>query len=371
MNYPGLSNIAEEIEQLDFEMGPIRPPSEGGSASLLIRATRNCPWNRCRFCHGLSFGKAKFELRKTEDVKKDIDAAAKIASLIKAASWKTGNAGAINEAVAMALIRSNPRLNHHTGFVHVFNWLYSGGKTVFLQDANSIIMPTTDLVEVLKHLKQTFPSIERVTSYARSHTLTKKSLEDLKAIHEAGLTRVHIGLESGDDEILTYIDKGVTAAQHIEAGQKAKAAGLEVSEYVMPDVGGRTRSDQNARNTARVLNEINPDFIRMRPFVPRINTPMHEDYVKGIIELSPPHQRLKELKTFIENLNVTSRLVFDHFLNPAYRDDGGLVHLFKQDYDGYKLPEEKSKLLKMIEQGLAIDEEKWVGVEELIGAPSL
>jgi len=371
MNYPGLGTIAEEIGQLDFEMGPIRPPSEGGSASLLIRATRNCPWNRCRFCHGLSFGKAKFELRKPEDVKKDIDAAAKIASLIKAASWKIGNAGAINEALAVALIRSNPQLNHHMGFVHVFNWLYSGGKTVFLQDADSVIMPTAGLIEVLKYLKQTFPSIERITSYARAHTLARKSPEDLKAIHEAGLTRVHIGLESGDDEVLTYIDKGVTAAQHIEAGKKAKAAGFEVSDYVMPDVGGRTRSDQNARNTARVLNEINPDFIRMRPFTPRINTPMYEDYVKGVIKLSSPHQRLKELKTFIENLNVTSRLVFDHFMNPAYHDDGSLVHLFKQDYEGYKLPEEKDHLLKLIDYGLGIDEGKWVRAEELIGAPSL
>lgn len=366
-----LSDIAAEISQLDFEMGPIRPPSEGGSSSLLIRATRNCPWNRCTFCYGSSYGGKKFQLRPVAEVKNDIDSAGNIARLISEASRALGNAGAINESVAVALVRSNPELNHHTGFIHVINWLASGGRTAFIQDADSLIMPTRDMVEILKYLKVTFPSLERITSYARSHTIARKSLEELKKLHEAGLTRLHFGLESGDDEILTSVAKGVTSAQHIEAGKKAKEARLEVSEYVMPDLGGPARSDQHARNTARVLNEIDPDFIRLRPFLPRLNTPLYEDYLKGDVQLSSPHQRLRELKTFVEALNVSSRLVFDHFLNPAYRVQGEMVHLFKQDYQGYKLPDEKGEVLELIEQGLGIDEQQFVHAEELIGTPSL
>lgn len=366
-----LSDIAEEIGWLSFEMGPIRPPSEGGSASLLIRATRNCPWNRCKFCYGSSYQRQKFQLRSVADVKKDIDAARKIADLIKQASWKLGNAGAVNEFVAVSLVRGNPDLNHNVSFIHVVNWLASGGKTAFLQDADSLIMPTDDLVEVIKYLKETFPTLERITSYARSHTVARKSPEELKALHEAGLTRVHMGLESGDDELLAFVEKGATSAQHIEAGRKAKEAGLEVSEYVMPDLGGRARSEQHARNTARVLNEINPDFIRFRPFLPRLNTPLYEDYLKGELELSSPHERLKELKTLVENLNVTSRLVFDHFLNPAYRLNGNVIHLFHQDYQGYKFPEEKNRVLELIKYGRSLDEQKFLQAEELIGAPNL
>lgn len=366
-----ISHIAEEIARLSFEMGPIRPPSEGGSSSLLIRATRNCPWNRCTFCYGSSYQRQKFALRPVADIKADIDAAARIGSLIKKASRVLGVGGEVDGTVAAALVRSNRELNQHVSFIHVINWLASGGRTAFLQDADSLIMPTEDLVEVITYLKATLPSLERITSYARSHTVARKSGEELNALRAAGLSRLHFGLETGDDELLARIEKGVAAAQHIRAGRQAKAAGLEVSEYVMPDLGGPGMSEQHARNTARVLNEINPDFVRFRPFLPRLNTPMHEDYVNGKVTLSPPHARLRELKTLIENLEVTSRLVFDHFLNPAYRSNGLLVHLFTQDYQGYKMPGAKAELLGLIERGLAIDEGRWVTAEELIGAPSL
>lgn len=178
-------------------------------------------------------------------------------------------------------------------------------------------------------------------------------------------------METGDDEILTYIDKGVTADQHIEAGKKAKAAGFEVSEYVMPDLGGRAKSDQHARNTARVLNAIVPDFVRFRPFSPRVNTPLYDEYQKGELQLSSPHERLREVKTLVENLDVTSRLVFDHMLNPSYRSNGNIIPLFKQDYDGYKMPEEKEKLLKIIDYGLGMDEARFIRAEDFIGLPSL
>ncbi len=354
-----------------FELGPIRPPSEGGSHSLLLRTTRNCPWNRCRFCYGLVYGREKFELRSVEDIKKDIDTVKYIADAIRAMSRKLGYAGAVNENVAMALVRQDRGLNTSHSFVVVFNWLAMGAKTVFLQDANSLIMRTNELLEVLLYLKETFPTIERVTSYARAKTIDKKPLEDLKALCAAGLSRLHVGLESGDDEVLKIVDKGVTSEEQIRGAKKAKEAGFELSEYVMPDLGGRERWEQHAVNTARVLNESNPDFIRLRPFVTGMGTPIYEDYKSGLLTLSSPHERLIELRTFVENLNVTSRLCFDHFLNSWYTDRKRRITLFKQDYNGYKLPEEKEEVLRLIEEGLQIDEGSHIHVKDLIGLSSL
>jgi radical SAM superfamily enzyme YgiQ (UPF0313 family) len=367
-NIPKLSKTdIERLSTLSFEIGPIRPPSEGGSHSLLLRATRNCPWSRCKFCYGLIYNREKFQLRTVEDIKKDIDAARQIADAIRATSWKLGYGGAVSEDVGTALIRSNPGLDTNQSFILVFNWLYFGAKTVFLQDANTLIMPSKELLEVLKHLKETFPTIERVTSYARAKTLAKKAPDELNALRKAGLSRLHVGLETGDDELLKYVDKGVTSAEQIEAGKKAKEAGFELSEYVMPDLGGRAKSQQHALNTARVLNEIDPDFIRLRPFVPGPGTPLYDEYTKGDFQLSSPHERLQEIRLLVEKLNVTSRLCFDHFLNSWYRDSSRRYTLFKQDYEGYKLPEEKKKVLELIEEGLKIDESVHIHVKDIIG----
>ncbi len=367
-NTPKLSGLdIERLSRLAFEVGPIRPPSEGGSHSLLLRATRNCPWSRCKFCYGLIYNREKFQLRTVEDIKKDIDTVREIAEAIKGASWKLGYDGTVNADVGTALIRTDPSLNANQSFILVYNWLYFGARTVFLQDANTLIMPSAELLEVLKYLKETFPNIERVTSYARAKTLAKKTLEELKELRKAGLSRLHVGLETGDDDLLKYVDKGVTSAEQIEAGKKAKEAGFELSEYVMPDLGGRARSQQHALNTARVLNEIDPDFIRLRPFVPGPGMPLYEDYSKGEFKLSSPHERLQEIKILVDNLNVTSRLCFDHFLNSWYRDRSRRYTLFKQDYEGYKFPEEKNRVLELIEEGLKIDESVHIHVKDIIG----
>jgi len=357
----------EKLAQLSFEIGAIRPPSEGGSHSLLLRVTRNCPWSRCKFCYAIMYDRAKFQLRSVEDIKQDIDIINEIAEGIKEASWKLGYGGRINEYVGTALLQSESSLRINQSFILVFNWLYFGARTVFLQDANSLIMPTNDLLEVLRYLEETFPTVERVTSYARAKTLAKKTLDELKELRQAGLSRLHVGLETGDDELLKYVDKGVTSEEQIQAGRKAKEAGFELSEYVMPGLGGTERSDQHARNTARVLNEIDPDYIRLRPFVPGPGTPLYEEYSKGGFKLSSPYERLREIKTLVENLNVKSRLCFDHFLNSWYRDSTHRNTLFKQDYEGYKLPEEKTEVLKLIGEGLRIDESVHIHVKDVIG----
>ncbi len=369
----------EKLKTYSFEIGSIRPPSEGGSLSLLLRVTRNCPWNRCAFCYGTPYNHKRFELRSVEEIKADIESAKAISNEIKALSWKLGYAGKIEPLASV--IQSNliygkdvrqladDKLSNLQSIINVFNWLCSGGKTVFLQDADTLIMPTHQLVEVIKYLKETFPSIERITSYARSKTIAKKKAEELSQLHQAGLSRVHIGLETGDDELLSYINKGVTAEGHILAGRKALEAGFELSEYVMPGLGGRSRWVQHARNTARVLSAINPHFIRSRPFVPRADTPLFETYQKGEFELTSPHERLREIQLMIENLQVTSRVCFDHNLNPSYWSGNSLIPLLKQDYSGYKFPEEKEVVLQLINKGLQMDEAAFIDAKDMVGAP--
>ena len=361
----------EKLSQYSFEVGPIRPPSEGGSHSLLLRATRNCPWSRCKFCYGLIYNRECNRLGHARPQILDLDTVRAIAGEIKAVSWKLGYGGVVNADVGTAIIRSDPRLNANHSFIIVFDWLYFGARTVFLQDANSLIMPAHQLLEVVRYLRETFPTIERITSYARAKTIAKKPLEELKELSRAGLSRLHVGLETGDDELLRYVDKGVTAAEQIQGGKKAKEAGLELSEYVMPDLGGRARSEQHARNTARILNEIDPDFIRLRPFLPGPGMPLFEDYTQGIFKLSSPHKRLQEVKTLVENLHMTSRVCFDHFLNSWYRDSARHYTLFRQDYSGYKFPEEKNEVLELIEEGLRIDESVHINAKDLVGMTHL
>lgn len=359
----------DKLSIYSFEVGAIRPPSEGGSHSLLIRVTRNCPWNRCRFCYGTHYNREKFQLRTVAEIEEDIRAARAISDAITEASQQLGYGGQVNSAVGSALLRREPELTESYSFIIVFNWLSAGGRTAFLQDADSLIMHTPELVSVLRFLKETFPGLERITSYARSKSIFRKTPEELGAIREAGLNRLHVGLESGDDKVLRYIDKGVTTEQHIAAGRKAKEAGFELSVYVIPGLGGLAHSEQHAGNTAQVLNEINPDYIRLRPFVPRPGTPLFEEYQRGELRLSSPHQRLEELRTMLGALTVTSRVCFDHVMNGWCKESG--EPLFSRGYEGYKFPEEKWRVLELIAEGLSVSESIHIGARDMINLPHL
>ncbi len=351
----------ESLKQYSFEMGPIRPPSEGGNRSLLIRATRNCPWNRCGFCN--TYGKKKFSIRRFEEIQKDIDSAKELAHRIKEIIVKVGDVNLAARLIENLYDRplSEDELKNWISIVNVFGWLHNGSRTIFLQDADSLVNP--DLLKVVKYLQEKFPSLGRITSYARSKTLSLKDPGVLKELREAGLSRLHVGLESGDDEVLKFAHKGVTSREHIIGGVKAKKAGFELSEYVMPGLGGK-KWKQHAINTAKTLNEINPDFIRLRPFIPLVGTPLFEEHESGRFHLTSPHERLREIGLMIEHLNVKSRLCFDHsIMNSWYGDKG--IPLFKLDYSGYKLPEEKETVLKLIERGLALDESVHIHAGEL------
>ncbi len=362
-----LGEFVARLRSLSFEIGTYRPPSEGGSASLLLRVSENCPWNRCTFCE--MYKGQRFGYRTVEDITADIDRVAAIRDAITAASVNLGMDGAITRELGAALLAEGRDLAGNASFVTVFNWLASGARTAFLQDADSASMRPAEFTAVLRHLRKTLSSLTRVTTYTRSKTLFKRGPEELRMIREAGLDRLHVGLETGDDELLALVQKGVTSAEQIEGGRKAVAAGLQLSMYWMPDLGGRERWRQHAQNTARVLSAIDPHYIRSRPLVPRQGTSLHDEMAEGRMRLSSPHERLEELELTIAGLDVTSKVCFDHAMNSWADSRGGL--LFRQDYEGYQFPGEKPLLLRRIREGLAIDESMHVHARRLMAAQSL
>lgn len=316
-------------EKFSFEQGPIRPPNE--ARSLLLRVTRNCPWNRCMFCP--VYKKRKFSLRTVEEIRQDIQIARDMADDAKALSWKYGQAGDINDVVISHIFEHS---DYSDNYRSVAAWLYYKTGACFLQDADNLIMKTDDLVEVLNFLREKFPEITRVTTYSRSRTIIRKSAESLKKIRGAGLDRVHIGLESGYDPVLKLMKKGVTGAQHIEAGLKVREAGMELSEYVMPGLGGREMWREHAVETANVLNQINPHFIRLRSLRIPGRVPLYEKLKDQTFNMQTDDMVAEEIRVFIETLDgITSTVTSDHIMNLLEEVSG-------------KLPEDKENMLNTV-----------------------
>ncbi len=287
--------------------GPIyRPPSEADS--LLIQATVGCPHNKCTFCMVYKKG-PPFKVRPVEDIKADMDEAAKI----------------------------------YGGLV----------RTLFFPAGNTIAMPTDQLAGICEYAWKIFPKLQRITVYGSSKYIHEKGLKDLVRLRQSGLTRIHVGLESGDDEVLRRIKKGATAFEQIEAGVWVKEAGIELSEYVMLGIGGRERSLEHAMETARVLNEIDPQFIRFRTFLPKINTLLLHQIRKGRFQVLSAHEVLREWEIIMENLEVSSEIHSDHYTN--YINISG------------KMPQDRERMVARIREALTWDESRfrpvYVGTE--------
>jgi radical SAM superfamily enzyme YgiQ (UPF0313 family) len=297
----------EKLNEYYFETGPIRPPSE--AYSLLIRATRNCPWNRCSFCH--TYRGRKFELRPAEDVIADIETARAIVEGIKEFGRQNGLGNQPREAAAYihSLVTNNDSVRQ------VSLWQWAGGRSAFLQDANSIIMRHADLLRVVSALKDNFPELDRITSYCRSKTAARKNLQELIELKQAGLSRIHIGMESGSDTVLKFVDKGMTADDHVSGGINIKKAGMELSEYYMPGLGGRKWSKEHAEQSAGVLNQINPDFIRLRTLMMGETLSLWERVKTGEYDMLTEEEIVKEIGEFISKLDFTGELKSDHILN--------------------------------------------------------
>ena len=322
-----------------IEQGPIRPPSE--SKSLLLRLTRNCPWNRCLFCP--VYKGTTFSRRSLAEIKRDIDQISEIVNDIQRVSSKLGFAGRVTGTVVSHIY---PNKDYDPIYRHVAHWLYFGEGSIFLQDANSLIMKPEDLTEILNYLRQKVPGIRRITSYARSKTLTRRNPGQLVMLREAGLNRIHIGLESGYDPVLRLMEKGSTAADHIKAGCLVREAGISLSEYVMPGLGGKRWWREHALATADVLNRINPDFIRLRSLRVPKTAPLSEKIDNGDIELLNDDGVVREIRLFIENLNgITSTVTSDHIMNLLEEISG-------------TLPDDKEMMLSAADRYLDLEEEE-------------
>ena len=275
--------------------GPIyRPPSEADS--LLIQATVGCPHNKCSFCMIYKKG-PRYGVRPVAEICADMDAAHEV----------------YGDRVS----------------------------TLFFPAGNTIAMPTAELAAICRYARERFADLTRITVYGSSAYIVKKGLDDLKVLRSAGLSRIHVGLESGDDTVLKRIKKGTTAAAQIEAGRMVKAAGIELSEYVILGLGGEALWKAHARNTAKVLSDIAPDFVRLRTLVPKINTLLLHQIQKGRFQMRSPHGILAETRLLMENLDCKTYLASDHYSN--YINLSG------------RLPEAKARLLAEIDTALTWD----------------
>jgi hypothetical protein len=262
----------------------------------------------------------------------DIDSVASGIEALRELSHETGR---VHQA-DLQRFADNTKPGELAALSAAYNWFAGGMRSVFLQDANSLIIKPSDLIEILEHLKMRFPWVERITSYARSHTIVRIKSADLKAMRKAGLNRIHIGLESGSDQVLQAIKKGVTKQIHIRAGRKVKKAGMELSEYVMPGLGGKDLSREHALETADALNRIDPDFIRLRTLAIPNSVELHQQYQAGDFKKCTDVEMAEEIALFIAGLDgINSVVKSDHILN-----------LF-QEVEG-RLPADKERMLAVL-----------------------
>ncbi len=294
-----------------FKIGPIRPPSEANS--LLLRVTENCPWNKCKFC--MLYKKNDFHTRPVAEVKKDIDCMADYRDRI----LRHFESGTYDMEAINAEYRTLAYDEEKFCYQMVFRWLTEGDRqAIFLQDANTMVLRPDWLAEILRHIRLRFPEIQRITSYGRANTLAKIAPDDYAMLREAGLNRIHSGYESGSDKVLQLIAKGTTQEEQIIGGRKVREAGIQLSIYFMPGVGGRELSEDNAVETAKVINEANPDFVRLRTFVLRTSSLMEEVRNNGGWTEAADMEKLLEIRNMIAHIDpqkAHGKITSDHIIN--------------------------------------------------------
>ena len=344
-----MQNNYTEIEP--FEICSIRPPTENSSISF--RLTRNCYWNKCAFCPVYKTG-SKFSKRTIEEVEKDIYRAKKIDTLladegisglpsssynqtslysliagVKQARFKAGLIPSLNEKSND--LQDSPVLDERMkwfltwfkdkpatedSFTHIFSWRMSGGRTCFFGDADSLILKPEFIARASSLVKETFPSIDRLTIYGRTKSAAKlRSIDDLKTYASSGIDRVHFGLESGSDHVLDLVNKGETSDDHINGALKVKEAGISCSVYVMPGLGGKALSAENGMETARVLSRIEPDFVRLRTLEIFPGTGLDVLKRNGSFVEASEEDVIKEIRTIISETSCRTEIVSDSATN--------------------------------------------------------
>lgn len=280
---------------LPFEMGPIRPVDEADS--LLIRTTRGCPWNRCTFC--ALYKETPFSLRSVAEIKKDI---------LAAKSYFNG---------------------------HPF-------ETCFLQDGDSFVMGTRDLIQILETLRTAFPSLKQISSYGRAQTMVKKSASALKDLCDAGLTKLYCGMESGSAQVLERVKKGITPESIITSARMARQAGMKATQFIILGLGGQTLSKTHAIETAKVLNQINPDHIRLLTIGVKPGSILDLEMAAAEFSLPSEAQIIAEQRLLLENIDgITSHYANHHSVDLLLEVRG-------------QLPQDKDRLIAILDRFLSL-----------------
>ena len=252
---------------VEYDMPLFRPPSE--ARSLILQVTLGCSWNKCAFCE--MYTEKKFVPRKEENIVRDID---------KIASVSTGI-----------------------------------GK-VFFADGNPTVLSTEKLLKLLKAINEKFPRITRISSYALPRDLISKSSEELRLLRENGLKLIYVGIESGDDEVLKLVNKGETYSSTVDGLLKAKEAGIKSSVMILTGLGGKKYSEQHALNSAKIVNEVQPEFLSTLVLMFPLGVERYKERFSGTYVPMNIQDVLKEMKLFIKNTEL-DRTVFrsDHASN--------------------------------------------------------
>lgn len=243
---------------LRYEGSIWRPPSE--ARSLILQATVGCSHNACTFC--VSYKKKKFHVRGTEGITADLD----------------------------------------TLPPHYLNSV----QRVFLADGDALAMSTGEILDVLCILHDRLPRLERTGVYAYAKNVREKTVEDLQNLYRAGLGIVYLGLETGDDEILREVRKGVTNEENIAACRKIREAGIPLSLTVILGLGGQQRSKKHAIATAKALNAIDPEYVGALTLMTPRGTPLAEMVRSGEFEPMSPLSILEELRLLVEHLDLSN-----------------------------------------------------------------
>ncbi len=244
---------------MTYEGNIFRPPSE--AYSLLIQVTIGCSHNKCTFCS--MYKDKKFKIRRLEDIKADLEECAR---------------------------------------------KYQKYDRIFLCDGNALIMKTEDLVQILKWIKELFPNVERIGAYAQPKDILLKTTEELKTLYDLGLKILYVGLESGSDEVLNLVEKGVTKEQMIECAKILKPSGIKSSIMVITGLGGQEHWQSHAYETAEVLNQMQPDYLGLLALMVERNTKLYDDIKNGSFKLLTPKQIVVEMKEMVKGLELNNCL---------------------------------------------------------------
>lgn len=289
-----------------YEGNVFRPPSE--ARSYILQCTIGCTHNRCTFCS--MYKDKKYRVRPLEEIK----------SVIRTAKLYFGN------------------LNK-----------------VFLADGDALAMETAVLLEILDDLYKAFPGLNHVGIYASPDSILKKEDSELASLKEAGLTIAYLGVETGDPELLKEIRKGVTYDEMVEAGKKIRANGILLSATVLLGLAGRTpKAADHARNTARICNDINPDYIGALTLMVEPGTEIYRRVQKGTFELPGPFEILDELRIIVQGLNVKET---------EFRSNHASNYLSVKG----RLPYDKNNMLKLINDIIEKNDYKYLRPEYLRG----